>query len=90
MSAKVAFLSKALAADEKTPVLAVQPAAIVERGGRKIAFRIKDSKAQAMEVAAGGKLGDLVAVKGLSAGDKVVLNPPDQLRDGSPVAIVKK
>ena len=90
MSAKVAFLSKAVAADEKKPVIAVQPAAIVERNGRKLAFRIKDDKAQAVEVSTGARIGDLVEVKGLAAGDRVVLNPSDKVRDGASVAIVKK
>jgi hypothetical protein len=36
------------------------------------------------------KLGDLVQVSGVKAGDKVALNPPERLRDGAAVAIAKK
>jgi len=41
-------------------------------------------------VTRGRKLGDLVEVKGLTAGDKVVLKPDDRLRDGTVVAQIKK
>ena len=90
MSAKVAFLSRPVAADETRPVAAVQPAAIVERDGRKLAFRVKDDKAQAVEVSTGAKVGELVAVTGLKVGDKVVLNPSAKVNDGASVTIAKK
>jgi RND family efflux transporter MFP subunit len=90
MSAKVAFLSRPVAAEERKPVVAVQPAAIVERNGRKVAFRVRDDKVQQVEVATGAKIGELIALKGLSPGDKVVLTPSEKLTDGSAVTIVKK
>ena len=90
MSAKVAFLGKTVPEDEKQPVIAVQPGAIVERGGRKTAFVVKDEHVKAVEVATGGKVGELVQVKGLQPGDKVVLGPPDKLADGAAVTLVKR
>ena len=36
------------------------------------------------------KLGDLVEVEGVKAGDRVVLSPPEKLRDGAAVALLKK
>jgi hypothetical protein len=35
-------------------------------------------------------LGDLVQVSAVKPGDKVILNPPDKVRDGTTVALVKK
>jgi len=90
MSAKVAFLSRAVAPDETRPVVAVQPAAIVQRNGRTIAFRLKDDKVQAVDVSAGAKLGELVAVQGLSPGDRVVLAPTDKVLDGAAVTVTRK
>ena len=35
-------------------------------------------------------LGDLLEVEGVKAGDRVVLAPPEKLRDGATVALLKK
>ena len=44
------------------------------------------------EVAVGKpeKLGDLMQVTGVKAGDKVVLSPPERVKDGASVALAKK
>jgi RND family efflux transporter MFP subunit len=91
MSAKVAFLSRAPAAEDRKPVTAARREAIVKRGERNVAFVVGDNNA-VKEVAVGTaqKLGDLVQVANLKPGDKVVLNPPEKLRDGATVAIAKK
>jgi len=90
MSAKVAFLERASAADEKKAVPAVQPGAIVERDGKKVAFVLKDERAHAVEVSTARKIGDLVEVKGLKPGDRVVLNPNDKVKDGVAATAAKK
>jgi len=91
MSAKVAFLSRDPRADERKPVTAVRPEAVVKRGERSVVFVLDDRNA-AKEVAVGSpaKLGDLMQVSGVKAGDRVVLNPTEKVRDGAPVTIVKK
>ena len=90
MSAKVAFLSKAVSPEEKAPLVAVQPAAIAERSGKKVLFIVKDGALTQIEVIVGEKVGELVAVEGVKAGDKVVLNPSGKLKDGSAVTLAKK
>jgi len=90
MSAKVAFLARAPGAEDKRAVPAVQSRAIAERDGRKIAFVIRDNRAHAVEVTTGRKLGDLVEVRGLKPGERVVLEPGEKLRDGAAVAVTKK
>lgn len=90
MSAKVAFLERAAAADDKKPVPAVQPRAIVERDGRKVAFVIREDRARSVDVATGRRLGDLVEVRGLKPGERVVLEPGEKLRDGALVTVTKK
>lgn len=90
MSAKVAFLERASAADEKRAVTAVQPGAIVERDGKKTVFVLKDGKAHAVAVSTGRRVGDLVEVQGVKAGDRVVLNPNDKVKDGVAATAAKK
>jgi len=90
MSAKVAFLERAPTADEKRPVPAVQARAIVERDGRKQVFAIREGHARRLEVSTGRRLGELVEVRGLAAGERVVLDPPAALRDGAAVTVAKK
>ena len=84
MTAKVAFLTRELAAGMRTPRTAVQASAIVERDGGRVVYVVRDDKAHAVPVETGEKIGELVEiVKGVQAGDKVVRKPPDRLRDGA-------
>jgi RND family efflux transporter MFP subunit len=83
MSAKAAFLSQEVPEADRNPRLAVNPAAIVTRDGRSVVFVVRDNRAAAVPVQAGAKLGDLVEVSGgVQPGDKVVLRPPEALKDG--------
>ena len=90
MSAKIAFLSRPLAGQDRKPVVAVQPAAIATRDGRKVVFVVRDGKAHETAVTTGDRIGELVAVGGVAAGDTVVLSPGDKLRDGAGVTAAKK
>jgi RND family efflux transporter MFP subunit len=86
MSAKVAFLEREPTAAERSPLLAVNPAAVVTRRGGKAVFVIKGDKADLTPVTLGKKLGDWVEVTGgLKAGDKVAISPLNKLNDGTKV-----
>jgi len=86
MSARVAFLERPVADAEQQPRTAVSPAAVADRDGKKVLFVVKDDRAVETVVTVGGKLGDAVEVlSGANPGDKVVLNPPKKLRNGSKV-----
>jgi RND family efflux transporter MFP subunit len=91
MSAKVAFLSRAPEGNERKPVTAVRPEAVVKRGDKSVVYLL-DDKNVAKEVAVGAapKLGDLTQVANVKAGDKVALSPPEKLRDGATVTVAKK
>ncbi|HWH38307.1 MAG TPA: efflux RND transporter periplasmic adaptor subunit [Usitatibacter sp.] len=91
MSAKVAFLERPPGANERTPVLAVRPEAVVQRDGHDVVFVLDEHNvAKAADVGTPRKLGDVVAVAGVKAGDRVVVSPPASLRDGTAVDIAKK
>ncbi len=91
MSSKVAFLSREPKPEERKPVTAVRPEAVVKRGDRDVVYLIGE-KNVVKEVAVGKpeKLGDLVQVGGVKAGDKVVLSPTERVRDAATVTLAKK
>jgi HlyD family secretion protein len=90
MSAKVAFLSKPVPDGDRKPVVAVQPAALAKRDGKNVAFVVKEDKLKQVAVNTGRKVGELLEVSGIAAGDKLVLAPDDKLTDGTLVTVVKK
>jgi HlyD family secretion protein len=90
MSAKVAFLSREIPQQENSPHVAVPASAIVERGGRKVVYVVRDGKAVEVAVTTGAAAGDLMQVSGVSAGDRVVLKPSERVRDGAVVATASK
>ena len=90
MSAKVAFLSAAVAPDQRKPLTVVHPDAIVQRDGKSTVFVVTNGLAKAATVTTGRKIGDLVEVSGVKPEDKVVVKPTDRLHDGSHVVPEKK
>ena len=91
MSAKVAFLTQEMAPGQRAARTVVQPTAVVERDGREVVFLIRDAKAVATVVEKGATLGDMIElVKGVKPGDKVVLRPAGNLRDGAAVSVKTK
>lgn len=82
MSARVAFLERALKADERQPRTAVAPAAVREDA----VFIVSNGIARRQTLRTGARLGDLLEVSaGLAAGDIVVADPPPGLHDGDRV-----
>jgi RND family efflux transporter MFP subunit len=90
MSAKVAFLERAPLPEERKPVLAVRPEAIARRGDKSVLFVLDGTNVRETPVRPARKLGDLVEITGARAGDKVALSPPERLRDGASVTLLKK
>jgi len=93
MSAKIAFLSRPLTAEERKSVAAVRADAIVKRDGRDVVFvvekREKEERARLTPVTSAGKVGDLIRID-LAPGTRVVAAPPERLADGALVTAVKK
>lgn len=90
MSAKVAFLEHEAGKGDQQPRLAVNPAAIVQSGGREGVFLVKGDRVEFVPVSKKAKLGDLVEVSGLKSGDRVALKPLDRLKDGVKIALPEK
>jgi RND family efflux transporter MFP subunit len=91
MRAKVAFLSRALSPEENRPFTSVPRKSLVSREGRTWIYRIQGERVAEVPVTTGTRYGDLVEVlEGLKAGDRVVVNPPSGLRDGSRVRTAER
>ena len=88
MSAKAAFLSRPLSPAERSARLTVPKAALVTINGRTFAFVLAGPRVKMVQVQQGPAMGDLVEVaSGLKEGDRVVLQPPKSLQDGSRVKV---
>jgi RND family efflux transporter MFP subunit len=85
MSARVAFLKREVTEAERKPVLALPSSAVIQAAGGKKVFTIESGRARLQPVQVGTGVGDLVAVSGLDAGTRVVLNPPEDLTEGRTV-----
>ena len=92
MGARVGFLEEAkpAQADVKPGVL-VPAAAIVQRDGKDVAFAMDGDAVRQRNLKLGRTLGDdREVLEGLSGGDAVVLDPPEQLADGSRVRLARE
>jgi len=88
MGVRVSFLEQAQPqAATKPQGVRVPDGAVVQREGASVAFVLGDeNRVQQRTVEAGQAMGkDRQILKGVSAGESVVVNPPDTLRDGTRV-----
>ncbi len=91
MSAKVAFLQRPVAPGEEKPKTAVNPAAVVERGGRKVVYLVKGNRVVETPVTVGAKIGEMLEItSGVKPGDKIALKPLDKLKDGAKIKTAEK
>lgn len=86
MSAKVAFLQRHAGPDEQKPLTAINPAAVLEKNGKKYVFLIKDKTAYETQITTGKQIGDVLEVtNGVSAGSKVVLKPLNKIKNNTKI-----
>ncbi|MDR6675380.1 efflux RND transporter periplasmic adaptor subunit [Xanthomonas sp. 1678] len=92
MGVRVSFLEAPQAqAQDKPQGVRVPGAAIVKRDGQDVAFALKeDNTVERRALKTGIALGDdRQVLSGLAAGDTVVLDPPETLRDGVKVKMAE-
>src|SRR5438477_6249100 len=91
MSAKVSFLSQPVTAEQQKPLTAVSPDALAQRDGRTVVLVVRDGKAVEVPVTPGKKIGDLTAITGeVKTGEKAVLKPGPELKNGALVKLAAK
>ena len=90
MGVKVSFLSERPAEESPTPrvKLLVPSSAVRTSEGRSIVFVIRDDRVERRAIGAGAAVGDQVEVlSGISAGERVVVDAPQTLKDGDKVKV---
>ncbi|MGH8477986.1 MAG: hypothetical protein ACREXK_00015 [Gammaproteobacteria bacterium] len=88
MSAKVAFLSQEPTPEERQARVSVPLGAVVSREGKAIVFVLREGRVAEVAIETGARRGDrVVVVRGVASGDRVVLDPPEDLSSGAEVAI---
>jgi HlyD family secretion protein len=91
MSAKVSFLSQPVTAEQQKPMTAVNADALAPRDGKTVVVLVRDNKAVVVPVTPGNKIGDLTAITGeVKTGEKAVVKPAADLREGALVKIAPK
>jgi RND family efflux transporter MFP subunit len=91
MGAKVLYLTKVsdAAASTEKPRLTIPASAIVERDGKKIAFRVIDNKVSSVTISVGRTMGTLVEITdGLTSGEKVIDKVDASITDGTKVKVL--
>jgi multidrug efflux pump subunit AcrA (membrane-fusion protein) len=89
MGVKVTFLGGEEPAEEQArPRLIIPRAATRRDEGRDVVFVLKDDRAERRAVRLGAVSGnELEVVSGLSAGERVIVEGPEELADGDPVSV---
>lgn len=90
MGVKVTFLREpdAAAIPAAQAVTLVPKSAVREENGGRYAFVVRDNTVERRAIQTGGADGDRVEViAGLKGGDRVVVSPPPQLADGTPIRL---
>jgi HlyD family secretion protein len=92
MGVKVAFLNDEEQADvAPKPALVVPRRAVRKDGDRDVVFVVKGEQVERRAVGVGPAPGDeAVITSGLSAGERVVIEGPEDLADGARVAVLDK
>ena len=90
MSARVAFLTRPLSAQESLPFLGAHREVLTERNGSRGLFQLVNDRVQWIAAPAAELKGDYVVLVGLlKGGEQVVLKPPPQLKSGDRVKIAE-
>jgi len=91
MSAKVSFLSRVIQPGEEKPLQAVPASSVLSRAGQSVVFLVDGDRVVERPVRAGRRLDAMVEiVEGLGPGDKLVVNPGNDLKAGTRVKVPEK
>jgi RND family efflux transporter MFP subunit len=94
MGVRVSFLEREAPKTAQKPSVLAPSAAIVDRGGTQVAFVVEGDEGKARVVRRAVKTGrtlgdDREVLSGLAGGERVVVDPAEELADGARVRIAK-
>jgi multidrug efflux pump subunit AcrA (membrane-fusion protein) len=73
------------------PCLAASRSALIDLNGRTLAYLLEGNQVRETPVRVGATFGDMVEIlSGLKAEDRVVVNPPKGLKDGSRIKVAER
>jgi RND family efflux transporter MFP subunit len=88
MSAKVAFLSRAVTSQDRNPVKAIRFSDLSRASEQYFVFMVRGDRAVKTPIRVSRRMGDMVEVlDGVEVGDKVVMAPIGKLRDGTKIRL---
>ena len=91
MRAKVSFLSRPIKTGEQKPRTAVNRSALISHGSNATVFVVERNRVIEKRVTVGEELGDMIEIlEGVTAGERVVVKPPNRLRSGSRIKTAEK
>ena len=91
MSAKVAFLKRTVTEKEQIPIKAVAASAIVKYNEHDSVYVLVGNRVKEKRIETGRRLDNMVEIiSGLEAGDRIVMSPPDKIKDGKKVKIIEE
>jgi RND family efflux transporter MFP subunit len=91
MSAKVAFLSREILAEEEKPLKTIPASSVVSQGEDSVVFVLNGDRVFEKAVRTGRRLDTMVEVlQGLGPEDRVVVHPGSGLRNGTRVKMSEK
>ncbi len=89
MSVKVSFLADPPGTKKTATYIVVPKGAIIEKGGVRSVWVVRDGRAKLSPVTLGRTLeGGIEVQHGLDDGDRIILTPPPNLTDGLAVSVV--
>lgn len=91
MSAKVAFLERAVSKDEEKPKCVVSRKAVTKRGNESFVYLLNGDRVVETKIEAVDMPGDQVEIRrGVNPGDKIALKPLEKLKNGCRVKVIQK
>ena len=91
MSSKVAFLKREATEKEQIPIKAVPVSAIVKYEEYDSVYVLVGNRVKEKKIDTGRRLDNMVEIiSGLETGDRIVMSPPDKIKDGKKVKIIEE